>query len=183
MVLRTVIHLWAKRQAAPTATAIAADLAKARRLHEVCYQQAEPRHQQEEQRIKTEFEETNRRLDQDWKQGVKEAIDLRDLRPRQIDEKARRVAGKNEQLCHARLERMERAGFVSRQKHEKDRRARRVRLKALGRRRYEAARVAAVRMQEEVLSVLPPHRRETFLEDLQTVGQACRVAADQSARL
>src|SRR6266568_4677889 len=31
------------------------------------------------------------------------------------------------------LERMERAGFVSRQKHEKDRRARRLRLKALGR--------------------------------------------------
>src|SRR5438105_5078853 len=77
------------------------------------------------------------------------------------------------------LERMERAGFVSRQKHEEDRRARRVRLKALGRRRYEAARVAAVRMQEEVLSVLPPSRRETFLEDLQTVGQACRAAAGQ----
>src|SRR6266567_1846322 len=38
------------------------------------------------------------------------------------------------------LERMEQAGLVERQAHEKDRRANRLRLKPLGRRKYEAAR-------------------------------------------
>ena len=109
MVLRTIVHLCAKHQAAATATAVAADVASARRLLETGYRQAEPRLQQAKERIKLEFEETNRRLDQEWKQALKEAVNLRDLRPRQIDEKARRIARKNEQLYQARLEQMEHA--------------------------------------------------------------------------
>jgi DNA-binding MarR family transcriptional regulator len=79
------------------------------------------------------------------------------------------------------LERMERAGLLQRDAHEKDRRARRLRLKALGRGKYDAARAIAVEMQEEVLSALPEERRETFLEDLDVLGQACRAAAGKSA--
>src|SRR5438445_2614080 len=45
------------------------------------------------------------------------------------------------------LERMEQGGLVQRQAHEKDRRAHRLRLKAPGRRKYEAAREVAVAMQ------------------------------------
>jgi DNA-binding MarR family transcriptional regulator len=78
------------------------------------------------------------------------------------------------------LERMQRAGFVQRDADEKDRRTRRVRLKPLGQRKYEAARELAVAMQEEVLCALPSARRETFLQDLDAVGRACREAADRS---
>lgn len=78
------------------------------------------------------------------------------------------------------LERMERAGLLRREAHEKDRRARRLRLKALGRRKYEKARAVAVAMQEEVMGALPEERREVFLQDLAALGQACRNAAENS---
>src|SRR3954447_544759 len=64
------------------------------------------------------------------------------------------------------LERMEAAGLIERRSHEKDRRANRLRLKALGQRKYEAAREVAVAMQAEVLSALPEAARENFLETL-----------------
>src|SRR3954467_6680699 len=60
------------------------------------------------------------------------------------------------------LERMERSGLLRRDAHEKDRRARRLRLKALGRRRYDKARAVAIAMQEEVMDALPKERRELF---------------------
>jgi|SRR5712671_4913298 DNA-binding MarR family transcriptional regulator len=80
------------------------------------------------------------------------------------------------------LERMVRAGLVKRDAHEKDRRTHRLRLKPLGRRKYEAARDLAVAMQEEVLIALPEDRRELFLEDLDAVGQACREAAQRGLK-
>jgi DNA-binding MarR family transcriptional regulator len=80
------------------------------------------------------------------------------------------------------LERMEKAGLVERQAHEKDRRAHWLRVKPRGRRKYEAAREIAVAMQAEVLSALPPAAREKFLEELDVVAQACRVAADKSPK-
>src|SRR3954471_1841296 len=79
------------------------------------------------------------------------------------------------------LERMERAGLLQRDTHEKDRRARRLRLKGRGRKKYEEARVIAVEMQEEVMASLPPATRESFLQDLDVLGQACRAAAASSA--
>jgi DNA-binding MarR family transcriptional regulator len=80
------------------------------------------------------------------------------------------------------LERMERAGLVQRQAHEQDRRAHRLRLKPLGRGKYEEARALAVSMQEEVLGSLPAARRELFLQDLAAVAQACRKAAERSLK-
>jgi len=77
------------------------------------------------------------------------------------------------------LERMEQAGLVERQAHEKDRRAHWLRLKARGKRKYEAAREIAVSMQAEVLSALPIEAQEKFLEELDAVAQACRVAAEK----
>jgi len=78
------------------------------------------------------------------------------------------------------LDRMEKAGLVQRKTHEKDRRARRLGLKALGQRKYEAAREIAVGMQAEVLAALPPEKREQFLADLDHVSDACRAAAEGS---
>jgi hypothetical protein len=37
-------------------------------------------------------------------------------------------------------------------------------------------------MQAEVLSALPAKARETFLEELDIVAQACRVAAEKSPK-
>jgi DNA-binding MarR family transcriptional regulator len=78
------------------------------------------------------------------------------------------------------LERMEEARLVERQAHEKDRRANRLRLKPAGKRKYEAARDEAVRMQTEIMSALAAGERENFLKHLDAVATACRAAADKS---
>jgi DNA-binding MarR family transcriptional regulator len=80
------------------------------------------------------------------------------------------------------VERMERAGLVERKTHERDRRAYRIRLLPAGHAKFEVVREIAIQLQTEVLSSLPPEKRETFLEDLATVAEACRNAAESSPR-
>ena len=80
------------------------------------------------------------------------------------------------------VERMELARLLQREPHEKDRRAHRLLLSTEGRRKYEQARAVAVAMQAEILSALPAARRERFLKDLDTVAEACRMAAERSPR-
>jgi len=80
------------------------------------------------------------------------------------------------------LERMEKAGLIRREKHQKDRRAHQLDLRALGRRKYEEARAIAVETQAEVLYALTEGAREEFLEHLAIVAKACRLAADKSPR-
>lgn len=77
------------------------------------------------------------------------------------------------------LERMEAAGYIERQPHERDRRAHRIRLRAKGRKAYEAGRRIAIELQTHVLSVLPEQSREPFLEHLALVADACHAAAEQ----
>ena len=76
------------------------------------------------------------------------------------------------------LERMEKIGYVERQPHERDRRAHRIKLLAKGKKTYEAGRLIAVALQSEVLSGLPAAGRETFLENLSLVADACRLVAE-----
>lgn len=80
------------------------------------------------------------------------------------------------------LERMEKGGLVIRKPHEKDRRAHRIQLAVLGKRKYAAARQVAIALQSEVLSVLPEKDREPFLQNLTLVADSCRTAAEQSPR-
>lgn len=80
------------------------------------------------------------------------------------------------------LERMETAGWVSRRRHESDRRAYRIRLLASGQSQYEEVRSLAIDLQAEVLAVLPEAHREQFLIQLEAVSQACRNAAEAGAR-
>lgn len=80
------------------------------------------------------------------------------------------------------LDRMQTAGFINRQTHEKDRRANRLRVTAEGKRKYEAARRIAVEMQGEILDALPAAAREGFLAELDSVAEACRNMADRSSR-
>lgn len=74
------------------------------------------------------------------------------------------------------LERMEKAGWVQRKPHETDRRAHRIRVLPSGRRKYLQVRKIAIALQTEVLSVLPESERESFLEQLAKVADACRSA-------
>ena len=80
------------------------------------------------------------------------------------------------------LERMETAGLVERKAHERDRRAYRINLKPLGRRKYDEVREVALLLQMEILSVLPPEKQEEFLKNLGLVADACRIAAEKLAR-
>lgn len=80
------------------------------------------------------------------------------------------------------VERMESNGLIQRRPHETDKRAFRIKLLAKGKRTYAAAREVAVQLQKDILSALPPERRETFLGDLTLVADACRTAAEASSR-
>lgn len=73
----------------------------------------------------------------------------------------------------ATLSRMEKAGMVSRNPHEKDRRANRVQVLPEGRRIFEQAWKIAFALQQQVLSALPEGRRESFLNELEIVAAAC----------
>jgi F0F1-type ATP synthase membrane subunit b/b' len=95
-VIAWMIHQRGKRQAEPAATVIAGNLAKARRLHDGSLDQAELRYRQEQERITKEFENTNRTLNQQWKQTLKEGYDTRGIRGKKVDEKGARALLANE---------------------------------------------------------------------------------------
>src|SRR5687767_14321682 len=80
------------------------------------------------------------------------------------------------------VERMESNGLIQRRQHEADKRANRIKLRAKGKKTYAIAREIAVILQQEVLQVLPSERRDAFLAELAVVADACRNAADGSAR-
>jgi DNA-binding MarR family transcriptional regulator len=75
------------------------------------------------------------------------------------------------------VERMESMGWITRLRHEKDRRAYRLRLTPAGRKQYERVRKIAIALQTEVLSGWTEKKREQFLEDLAYVSERCRAAA------
>lgn len=75
------------------------------------------------------------------------------------------------------LERMVKAGLIERRVHEKDRRAYRIRLLPAGVEKYEAARIIAVALQQEILGALPEADRERFFEMLAAVADSCHELA------
>src|SRR5580704_11654149 len=80
------------------------------------------------------------------------------------------------------LERMEVFGLVERKPHERDRRAYRISLKPLGKRKYDEVREIALTLQMEILSVLPEEKQEEFLKHLELVADTCRLAAEKVAK-
>lgn len=78
------------------------------------------------------------------------------------------------------LERMEKAGLITRQAHEKDRRAKRLQLHRAGKSKYDAAREIALALQSQVLQTLPVRNRNQFLANLETVAEACWKAGARS---
>jgi DNA-binding MarR family transcriptional regulator len=79
------------------------------------------------------------------------------------------------------LKRMEHAGLVQRTTDPHDRRAKRIRLTARGRRAYEQAREVAVALQAEVLAALPADELARFLAQLEAVAHHCRCASERSS--
>lgn len=77
------------------------------------------------------------------------------------------------------IQRMEKAGLVSRHAHESDRRARRVRVEDEGRGRYFKACEIALALQAQIVSVIPESRRTRFLQDLELVANACAEAQNE----
>jgi DNA-binding MarR family transcriptional regulator len=80
------------------------------------------------------------------------------------------------------LARMEKGGLISREPHEQDRRAHRVRLRPAGSQSFHQARAMAVELQKQVLTALPPARRLKFLEELDAIGEACARATERPPR-
>ena len=77
------------------------------------------------------------------------------------------------------LSRMEKSGLISRQAHELDRRAHRVKLMPKGLHTFEQAREVATGLQEQVLAVLPQNRRALFLNELASIAEACAAAVEK----
>ena len=81
------------------------------------------------------------------------------------------------------LGRMEKAGLITRDVHEADRRAHRVQVNAAGRKKFAAAQRIAVELQKEVLSSLPAGQLDKFLEQLETVANACHRSVGATKKL
>ena len=75
------------------------------------------------------------------------------------------------------VERMESMGWITRVRHEKDRRAYRLRLTPAGWETHERVRDIAIALQTEVLAGWTEKKREEFLKDLAYVSERCRTAA------
>lgn len=78
------------------------------------------------------------------------------------------------------LTRMERNGLISRNPHEQDKRANRVKIQPTGRKAFEKARKIAMALQEQLLGTLPPARREKFLDELEAIANACGAILDKA---
>jgi DNA-binding MarR family transcriptional regulator len=75
------------------------------------------------------------------------------------------------------VERMESLDWIARVRHERDRRAYRLRLLPVGRGKFEVARKIALALQTEVLAKWSERKREQFLKDLAWVTERCRAVA------
>ncbi len=80
------------------------------------------------------------------------------------------------------LDRMERADFIERKIDPNDRRARRILLKTYGYDSFQQAKDIAVELQREVLQSLSEESKRLFLQELTTIADACREAAENSPR-
>jgi len=112
-VLASLVALFAlrylgRRQAGPLAGRIAGALGKARRLHDTAREQGEAHYQREIERVKNTFESTTRQADQELKQAVAQASELRVACRMESDSRASRLLQHNEHCHQWRLDQLER---------------------------------------------------------------------------
>src|SRR5579859_3466827 len=102
-----ILYFPGRRVAAPAALAIAGQLGKARRLLDACPQKCAEHYQREQSRILAEFGATTRDLSQEWKRSVRQIVNVRGVRPMEVDQKALQAGQKNEQYRRAGFARVE----------------------------------------------------------------------------
>jgi hypothetical protein len=107
LVVVWVLYVLGIRAATPLAKIIAADLAKARRVLDAAAEKAELRYTQDQERIRAEFVNAVRDLNQEWRDAVRGAMELRGARPVSSDEQAQRASQTNERLHRDRLAKIE----------------------------------------------------------------------------
>jgi hypothetical protein len=108
-----ILHYIARSQAGPLAAIIADTLGKARRLHDTAQQRAGVHYQQELERMQGEFESTTQSVEQELKQALAEAGELRVGCRMESDEKASRALEKNDWLRRAKLDQLQRQHSAS----------------------------------------------------------------------
>jgi hypothetical protein len=120
-----LVHLLGKRRAGPHAAAVARSLAEARALQETAWAKAEARHRHDTERIQTEFDRTTRELDALWQQTLEEVANMRENRPRAVEEKHERIRARQVQRLAEATKRIERLQLEAvEQRHETARAAR-----------------------------------------------------------
>ncbi|MGA2244969.1 MAG: FtsK/SpoIIIE domain-containing protein [Verrucomicrobiota bacterium] len=102
-----VIYFLGGRLAAPAAATLAGDLARARRLFEACLDKSAAHWQNEQARIKGEFDNTKQAFNQEWRLAVRDISSRRGQEPAAINEKAARIVARIERQRAAALERLQ----------------------------------------------------------------------------
>jgi len=105
--LVVLIYFVGGQLAAPLAKIIAGELAKMRRLFDVCSQKSVAHLQSEQARIENKFETTRNNFNQEWRQAVRDIGESRSTNSTVISEKAARLSQKNERWHRADLERIQ----------------------------------------------------------------------------
>jgi hypothetical protein len=105
--LVVIFYFLGGQLAAPLAKTIAGDLARMRRLFDVCSEKSVAHLQSEQARIENEFETTKKTFNQEWRQAVRDISDSRNSNSTVISQKAARIVQKNEAWHRAALERIQ----------------------------------------------------------------------------
>jgi DNA segregation ATPase FtsK/SpoIIIE, S-DNA-T family len=91
-----IIYFIGGHLASPLAATVAGDMAKMRRLFDVCAEKSVAHLQSEQARIENEFETRKQTFHQEWRQSVRDISESRNANSTVISEKAARIAQKNE---------------------------------------------------------------------------------------
>ena len=105
--LVAIIYFLGGRAGAPLAKIIAGDLARMRRLFDVCSEKSVAHLQSEQSRIENEFETTRNNFNQEWRQAVRDISESRSANSTVVSGKAARLSLKNERWYRAELERIQ----------------------------------------------------------------------------
>jgi S-DNA-T family DNA segregation ATPase FtsK/SpoIIIE len=105
--LVAIVYFVGGQLATQSAKTIASDLAKMRRLFDVCSEKSVAHLQSEQARIENEFETTRNNFNQEWRQAVRDISESRSTNSTVISEKAARLSQKNERWHRAELERIQ----------------------------------------------------------------------------
>ncbi|HEX9047559.1 MAG TPA: hypothetical protein VF988_11075 [Verrucomicrobiae bacterium] len=107
LVVVVALYFIGGSSAAAPARAIATDLARARRLFDLCHERSAAFWQSEQERLRNEFEETKRAVNLEWKQATRGISARRGEAPAKLAEKVSRISTKCQRQYNVRLEQVQ----------------------------------------------------------------------------